>query len=364
MKFFYRERMRSILFAALLAAAITGISAPAQEVPPAQTPRAATLLLPPRLLPGEQSTLAVLDGAGRLLPGAVVEFPGGERVTTDTTGRAAFVAPLTPGVLTARVVDRAVNASATVIPPQPLPTNGLQLTDYPRVISTTDRFSVDGFGFSGRADGTRVTLGEKPAAVLAASPIALILMPAPGIATGSAELKIEAGGRKLDPISVTVVSLRVIGPASPLAAGQQGTLTVRVRGTEQRLGIEARNSSPSVVDLPRGNVQRVTSSGGPDNQAEIEMTGVASGDFSVSVRLVPGAVGLPDMEGVRKQLLVARNIATGGWQERLDRLIRRIERDPQDVSRTRDELEKMLADQPEAELGRQIEAAWKILLKH
>jgi hypothetical protein len=357
-----RPQLHSILLAAAFFVGVTWPAAAQNTAPPA-APRAATIVLPPRLLPGEQSTLAVLDTAGRLLPGAIVEFPGGERVTTDTTGRAVFVAPLTPGVLTARVVDRAVNASATILAPQPLPAGGLQITDYPRMVSSTDRFSIDGFGFSGRAEGNRVTLGDKPAPVLAASPVALVLMPAVGIAAGPAQLILAAGERKLDPIPVTVVSLRVTGPSYQLAQGQEGILTVRVRGTEQRVAIEVRNSSPAVVDLPRGNLQRVTSSGGPENHAEIEMIGVAAGDFSVSVRLVPGAAGLPDMEAVREQLLAARKIASPEWADRIVRLIRRIERDPQDVARTRDDLEKMLADKPKGDLARQIEAAWKILLK-
>jgi hypothetical protein len=191
----------------------------------------------------------------------------------------------------------------------------------------------------------------------------MVLMPAVGIAVGSTHLILESGERKLDPIPVTVISIRVIGPAYQLAEGQKGTLTVRVRGTEQRVAIELRNSSPAVVDLPRGNLLRVTSTGGPENHAEIEMIGVAAGDFSVTARLVPGAAGLPDMEAVRELLLAARKIASPEWADRIVRLIRRIERDPQDVARTRDDLEKMLADKPEGELARQIEAAWKILLK-
>jgi hypothetical protein len=357
-----RPRLRSILLAVAVLAGLAAPAAPQNTAPPS-APRAATIVLPPRLLPGEQSTLAVLDTAGRLLPGAIVEFPGSERVTTDSTGRATFVAPLTPGVLTARLVDRPVNASATILSPLPLPAGGLQISDYPRMVSSTDRFTLDGFGFSGRAEGNRVTLGDKPAPVLAASPVSMVLMPAVGIAAGPTQLILELGQRKLDPIAVTVISLRVIGPPYQLAEGQKGVLTVRVRGTAQRIAIEVRNSSPAVVDLPRGNLLRVTSSGGAENQAEIEMIGVAAGDFSVSARLVPGAVGLPDMEAVREQLLAARKIASPEWADRIVRLIRRIERDPQDVAHARDDLEKMLADKPEGNLARQIEAAWKILLK-
>jgi len=352
--------MATLILAGALAPALTGAQIPPS--PPAS--RAATIVMPPRLLPAEQSTLAVLDPEGRLVPGAVVEFGDGEHVTTDTTGRAIFVAPLNPGVLTAHLTNReAATASSTILPREPLPTEGLQVTDFPRVISVSDRFSIDGFGFSGHADKNRVALGDTNVVVLAASPVALVLLPAPGATPGPAQLQIEAGGRSAAPMLVTVVSLRVIGPSSQPAQGQKAVLTVRVRGTTQRLAIEVHNLSPAIIELSRGNVQRVTSSGGAQNEAQVEMTGLAAGDFSVSVRLVPGIAGLPDMEAVHQQLLVARRMANADWQERLDRVIRRIERDPEDVSRVRDELERMLAQNPEAELGKQIEAARQILLK-
>ena len=62
-------------------------------------------------------------------------------------------------------------------------------------------------------------------------------------------------------------------------------------------------------------------------------------------------------------LIVARQMAPEDWQERVSRLIRRIERDPQDALKVRDELEKMLAEIPPGEFGRQLEAAWRTLLK-
>ena len=77
------------------------------------------IVLPQRVVVGQQATLAVLDAAGRLTAGAMVEFSGGERVTTDATGRATFSAPAEPGVLLARLPARGVSASTTVVAPQP-----------------------------------------------------------------------------------------------------------------------------------------------------------------------------------------------------------------------------------------------------
>jgi hypothetical protein len=270
-------------------------------------------------------------------------------------------------VLLAGFPGLGVSASTTVIAPQVNtpggPPDGVQVLDYPRVLSAFDRFAVDGFGFRGEADGNRVMLGDQPALVLAASPVALVVLPGPRAATGLTQLLIEVGGRSPGPVPVTLVSLELEAPKTRLAPGEKSKLNVRVYGTDQRLVIEARNLTPEVIELPRGNVQRVSSSGGESNTAEIELKGARVGDFSVSVRVVPSAAGLPDLELARQQLLAARSLATRDWQNRVNRVIRRIERNPQDISKIRDELEKMLADNPPGEFGRMIEAAWRQLLK-
>ena len=327
------------------------------------TSTGASIVLPQKLVAGQHATLAVLDQAGSLTQGAAVEFTGGERVTTDATGRAIFTAPATAGVLLARLPGLSASASTTVIAPPQVSPDGVQVFDYPRVISVADRFAVDGSGFRGEADGNRVLLGDQPALVLAASPVALVLLPGPRAPEGLTQLLIEVDGRSPGRVPVTLVSLELSAMKKQLAPREKGKLTVRVRGSEQRLLIEARNLTPEVIKLPRGNLQRVTSSGGAINTAEIEVQGLRVGDFSLSVRLVPGAAGLPDMEAVRQQLLTARRLATGGWPERVDRVVQRIERNPQDVLRVQDELEKMLAEHPEGEFGRLLEAAWRELLK-
>jgi len=285
-------------------------------------------------------------------------------VNTDATGRAAFTAPPDAGVLLAHLPGLPVSGSTTIILPPPNASDGVQIFDYPRLITVTDRFSVDGFGFRGDADGNRAMLGGRPALVLAASPVALVLLPGPGVPEGPAQLWIEVGGRSPGLEPVTLVSLHVTATQKQLAQGEKGKLIVRVRGTDQRLEIEARNLTAQIIQLPRGNLQRVTSTGGAFNHAEIEMLGLQPGDFSVSARLVPGVTGLPDVEAARRQLLAARPLAPKEWRERLDGLIHRMEQDPRDVLHFRDELERMLAEKLEGQFGRLIEAAWRELLKH
>src|SRR5712692_2766833 len=250
-----------------------------------------TIVLPQKLVAGQRATLAVLDATGRLAPGVVVEFTGGERVSTDSTGRAGFTAPAEAGVLRAQLPGVEMSASTTIIAPPPSPSNGVQVFDYPHVISVSDRFAVYGSGFRGDANDDHAMLGGQSALVLA-----------------------------------------------------------------------VRNLTPEIIALPRGNLQRVTSSGGLVNSAQVELQGVRAGDFSISAKLVPGVTGLPDVEAARQYLMAARGLVTGEVQDRVDWIIRRIQRDPQDIKHIRADLEKMLAKQPVGEFGRLLEAAWRELL--
>lgn len=324
--------------------------------------KAATIVLPRLLVAGRPALLSVLDAQGALLPGAEVEFPGGAKVTTDATGRATFTAPAEAGVLVAQ--SGGTRASVAVILPAESPPDGVQVTETPQLISLHEPFSVGGWGFRGEAEGTRAWLGEQPALVLAASPVALVVQPGPRTPPGATQLVIEAGGRSPGPVAITVVSLEVSAEKKQLAPKEKGKLTVQARGSEQRLEVEVRNATPDVVKLPEGaEVLRVRTRGGALNTAEVELEGRRTGDFSVSMRLIPPVAGLPDVEAARLKLLDARRIAPVNWWGRLEALIGRLEKNPQDAPKVRTELEKMLSEKPPGEFGRLLEAAWLILLK-
>src|SRR5271166_658703 len=86
----YQEIQRCYLATAVLLGACAVVSA-AQQLPkkhPAPIPR--QIILPTKLIAGAQATLAVLDSQGRLLPNITVELSGGQKVTTNVTGRAQF----------------------------------------------------------------------------------------------------------------------------------------------------------------------------------------------------------------------------------------------------------------------------------
>ena len=321
-----------------------------------------TIVLPGKLVAGERATLAVLDAEGRLVPGAEVEFGGGSRMPTDATGRLTFPVPNVPGILRVSLVGQPANASATVLAPLKDGADSLQILDVQRLVPIGERFSIYGVGFRGPADENHVVVGGQPAIVLAASPIVLFCLTGPKTEPGPAQLAVEVAGRTAGPAPVTLVRLEVTAEKAQLKPGEQGRLSVRVHGTADPVEIEVRSLSPSVVRFLGGGVERQTTQGGAQNTAAFEIVGIEGGDFSVEARLVPSAQGLPDVSAARQELQAALPLAPASWGPRVEKLIELLDKHPQDGVKVRDALEKMLAQRPEGDFGRHLEAAWKILL--
>jgi hypothetical protein len=170
-------------------------------------------------------------------------------------------------------------------------------------------------------------------------------------------LRLEIAGQDAGSSPVVIVLLEMGGPADVPTAGAQGKLIVTARGTRERLAVEVRNGSPETIQLLRGNVARVTTSGGEPNMAEVEAKFLSAGDYTVTARLIPTDSGLPDLEAARQKLVAARALATGTWATRADRLIRRIDRAPQDLPEIRAQLQQMLDDKPSGEFAALLESA-------
>jgi hypothetical protein len=256
-----------------------------------------SIVLPPLLVAEAPATIAVLDASGRLVPSVDVALSDGHTVKTDATGRARLVVPAGAGELQARIQGGSIVATAPVevrpTPPQ------IQVTDFPPVIDTRDQFAIFGERFQGDADENHVSLGSNAVLVLAASPAALVLLPAAETPLGSTQLRIEGNGPAPPPVDVTVVEIDAINPTGPLRIGEAATLIVRVRGTTQPLEVELGNWSPTVIKMlgPTGgaaegnstsldpNVRRVRTSGGENNEARIEIVPLAQGKFYIRAHL-------------------------------------------------------------------------------
>jgi hypothetical protein len=238
------------------------------------------------MISGERATLAVLDVNGRLTPGVAIQFSNGDKVTSDATGRALFVAPLNPGALYASIVGRPGRVLTTILPASET-SGGAKVEAAPRVASLTDRFELLGAGFCGDADKNQVTIGGETALVLAASPGALTILPPADLPSGEAELTEACGKQEPARFKMIFVELKLEADTSPLQPGQKRTLRVNVAGTQEKVLLEARNLAPDIAELAGGNPARVISTGDATNGAEFQVTGKKKGSFLISIRLLP-----------------------------------------------------------------------------
>ncbi len=336
-----------------------------RQAPESTAPAAAhaTIILPPVLVAGQPATLAVLDAQGRPAPNVTIRLTGDVTLTTDATGRAALTSPDAQGVVRAALPDGTAATSATVIAAPSQERASLRIDTAPRILLLRDRFTIRGGGFRGIADENRVLLAGQPAAVLAASPVALVALPNPGTVLGETQLVVEAAGLSASTAPVTVISLELGADKPKGQPGEKGEIRVSVRGTDQPVDFELRAEPEGRIELARGNPSRARTSGGAANFAAIPFTFRQPGEFFLQVRRVSEPHGLPDTEAAQRELEQARRLApSSGWRKRVDHVRKLVMQHPQDVSQARDAIEKMLAKKPEGEFGLHLEAAWKILL--
>ena len=244
------------------------------------------MILPRQVVSGERATLAVLDVNGRLTPGVTVNFSNGDRLTTDATGRALFVAPLNSGIVFGSIAGRAGRVPTAVLTAAEASAASIEVLSVPRVASLNDRFEVAGRGFCGEADANQVTIGGEAALVLASSPASLAVLPPADLEPGPRTVEIACAKHAAASFSVTFVGLELEADSSPLAPGEHRTLIVHVRGTSTKVVLEARNLAPEIAEMSAGTVVRLSSSGGADNVGRFEVVGRKHGSFLISIRLM------------------------------------------------------------------------------
>ena len=345
-----------------------------QQVPQAQDSAPRTIILPQKSIAGAPGTLAVLDASGRLLPGVAVELSDGQKVTTDDTGRALFIAPRNLDTLTAKISGRGISSSSFVVSSESLPpltppvvppegAAGVRIISYPKFLSMHDRFTIQGAGFRGQADLNRVFLGDHLCLVMAASPVSLVVLPGPDVPLGLVSLRVRVNGIEAERVSVTMVRLEFTGPADQASAGARGELTLHVYGTTNRLAVEVRNASPEIIQVPlaRGNILRLATSGGEDNIAPVFLKFLSSGNYTLTARLLSTGGGLPDIESARRSLVDARKSSKGDLAARIAHVIDDLDQDPENVSRTREDLKRILDGKPGGKTAVFLDSAWRAL---
>ncbi|HEY6464449.1 MAG TPA: hypothetical protein VIY69_00575 [Candidatus Acidoferrales bacterium] len=316
----------------------------------AQAPGPAlSIVLPPRLLANAPATLAILGVDGHLAPGVVVDVGNGQRVTTDATGRASFIAPpdgafiaKAEGVSAAALVDAASQhaPAATTVAPN---------------VSQHDRFAICGSGLSGNVTADHVTINGDAAFVLAASPVCVVILPQTRTLAGPAKIVIGADGADAT-ATTSLVALDFLPPNPPLTPNRKGRLLVRAEGTADPLQIVVENHSVNVLHFTRGDTQELRTSGGAQNQASIEVQAIRSGDFSFRARIVPP----PDPASAVRYLEIAESIAPkspNNMQRALKTIVGQVAHHPRDSAKARAAVEHLAASAPPGSLHALLDAA-------
>jgi hypothetical protein len=113
-----------------------------------------------------------------------------------------------------------------------------------------------------------------------------VVLPGPRVPVGDVNLHVTVAGIDAGQFSVSAVLLEFSGPAEAVNAGSSGKLILRAHGTTEALLLEIRNGSPGVIQLTKGNIQRLKTSGGDENIAPVEVKFVTGGNYTVSARLI------------------------------------------------------------------------------
>jgi hypothetical protein len=340
----------TIFVCGLLLARVPALRAQTQSNP--YTTWTVTIVLPPRVMASHPATLAVLGVDGKLAAGVMVTLGDGQVVTTDRTGRAVFTVPATGDYLLAK----ASGASAVALIDPAVGDSEPKQTTLPAAVSVRDRFWICSAGLRGDADADSVRINDEPALVLAASPECLVALPSTKAAPGPAQISLDAPGVHAA-ATTTLVALDFDAPAPALMPDKKSRLSVRVRGSEDRLGIIVENKTPGVLRFVRGDTQEVLTSGGPQNTAILDVQAVRTGDYSFRARLMPAA----DLAIAQRLLQASAALAPEEVRSGINGYVRRLARHPRDAAAVRHALGKILQQTITGDFRTLLNAAWEAL---
>jgi hypothetical protein len=307
-----------------------------------------TIVLPPKLMAGHPATLGVLGVDGRLAPGVRVDLSNGVSVTTDRTGRALFTAPTSGDY----VLAKASGASAAALIDPAVGASEPKTVSLPPEVSIRDRFWICGAGLNSEADANRVRINGKVAIVLAASPVCVVVLSEPNSATGPAAILVQAPGVHWN-AATALVSLGFVAPKPSLLPGQKGRLGVRISGTNQKVKVVVEDRNPGVLRFENGDSQRLTTSGGAVNVAEVMVQAITSGDYSLSARLMPA----PDTPTAERFLIAAESLAPEDSRRRISGLASRLARNPRAAEKVEADLDQIATQTMAGDLRTLLDAA-------
>ena len=142
-----------------------------------------------------------------------------------------------------------------------------------------DVITLNGQQFDPLAGGNLVTIGGRPATVLASSPVSLTVVMPGGVSTGDTEVRVRANGQESDPVTMTSVNLQWDPAPSTMTIGQKARRNLRIVGTDQPVRVMIQDPMGDSAEVPGKGLRQ--SAGGANNVVSIEIVPLRLGSYSV-----------------------------------------------------------------------------------
>ncbi|RTL34692.1 MAG: hypothetical protein EKK48_30720, partial [Candidatus Melainabacteria bacterium] len=244
--------------------------------------------LPQKAIAGQHITASVLDANRTGESGIELGF-NGVRLSTDASGKVTFMVPedAVPGnSLSVAMVGNSQARPVQVEVLQPLSTSSQQeppsIERASNMVSSNGTVVLDGHNFDGIADHNQVMIDETTECkVTAASPVQLKATVPTTVAPGIHFATVHLRGTKSNPGRFDLVTAEVRPDKKEADKEQETTLTVKVLGTTNQVQVRLTNQTPDVIKISKGNDLHLTTSGGDDNSANVEVQRLRKGSYRV-----------------------------------------------------------------------------------
>jgi hypothetical protein len=248
----------------------------------------AVIVYPGRVVAGQYVTVAVVGPQNQSEHFVGLTFNGAQ-LSTGENGKVVYQVPedMPPGyslhiALSARPEEPA--GAIEVLQPLTTPREAQipSVEGVSPVCRSTGIITVFGHNFEGIAERNRVIVdGAYDASVLVSSPVQLKAQLPGGIPAGSHTLCVSTAGLRSNPgnFDLVGVELNSDGPEAK-------KLTVRVTGTQLRVRVKLVNQTPDIIRLLKGDEVVVVTSGGTQNQAQVQVQRLRPGNYKISTDLL------------------------------------------------------------------------------
>jgi len=239
----------------------------------------AIIVMPDRAIAGETLTVAVLENKNQPEHAIELNFNGAP-LPTDSNGQAQYHVPedAAPGkTLLLSVTGRPELRCIDVIQPLAAPDSTRpRIDNISKLVVAGSVVTINGHNFSGVAADNKVTIDDRDAEVVAASPLQLKVALPDNLIPGTHSVGIKGDRDNHDSFDYVATEVKL--------EGKRGQLIVKVSGTVRPVHVRLTNRTPDLIQIDQGDNVLVTTSGGQSNTCSVTVRQVKK-DFRVDAEI-------------------------------------------------------------------------------